>query len=68
MSEKSFEQLELESAALHVLRKNPGFPSEAAFRTALLETLKKEYFYSSQKIEWASQAMDSGEVELPRIR
>jgi hypothetical protein len=68
MSEKSFEALELENAALHVLRKNPAFPSEADFRTALLETLSKEYFYTPQKMEWATQAMENGEVELPKIR
>ena len=68
MSEKSFEQLELENAALHVLRKNPAFASEAAFRSALLEILSKEYFYTSQKMEWATHAMENGEVELPKIR
>ena len=67
MAEKSFEEMELENAAIHVMRKNPKLNSPDAFRQTLLETLRKEYFYSPEKMEWATQAMDNGEVKLPEI-
>ena len=67
MAEKSFEEMELENAAIHVMRKNPKLNSQDAFRQTLMETLRKEYFYSPEKMEWATQAMDNGEVKLPEI-
>ena len=68
MSEKTFEEMELEHVALVVLRKNPEARSEEAFRKVLFSTLEKEFFYSKEKLDWAERAMEAGQVKLPALR
>ena len=67
-SEKTFEHLELEHAALVILRQNPEVRTEKAFREVLLATLEKEFFYSKEKLEWTERMLDGGEIKLPKLR
>lgn len=66
-TERSFEHLELEHVALTVLRRNPGVRSQGAFREVLFSTLQKEFFYSEEKLAWATRVLDEGAVKLPRL-